>query len=229
VPCGSCSGTASCSNMALGPCSKNTQAYWQDHDGDGYGNPLVASVDSCTPVPGFVTNGNDCDDSDAQDHPGATTCQNYDPTVLTTCPSSGATVANSTCANGCAGGQCKNFGTVSVAGTVTCGATQCSTSQGCSTGGGVGWGIYPSCGAGIYNTLMCDGPNDCPGQICTWHISPGDSDGSTNCAANDGSCPSSQMGYSCIVVCDPSQPSCPNGTTCKALGPAYMFALYVCE
>jgi hypothetical protein len=40
--------------------------YYPDFDGDGYGdpdNPLTA--DSCAPPPGYVSNGEDCDDSNS--------------------------------------------------------------------------------------------------------------------------------------------------------------------
>ncbi len=45
--------------------------YYQDIDGDGYGNPGV-SQESCSPVQGYVTNNGDCDDSDFDINPGTT-------------------------------------------------------------------------------------------------------------------------------------------------------------
>lgn len=212
----------------LGSCSNPMVSYYEDYDGDGYGNRLVTSPPGCSPPLHYVSNSGDCDDTNANDHPGETQCQASDPTILTTCSNDGSFV-NSVCSNGCAGGQCKSFGTVGTAGMVTCGATVCSTSQGCTTGGGIGWGVHPSCGTSGSNYLSCDGPNDCPGQICCFYRSPGNSDGHASCQANDGSCPSSQMGYTSNVVCDPTSPSCPPGTACSALGPSYMFALYICQ
>ena len=38
--------------------------YYADEDGDGYGDPGMA-VESSTPLPGFVTDSSDCDDTDA--------------------------------------------------------------------------------------------------------------------------------------------------------------------
>jgi hypothetical protein len=45
--------------------------YYEDADGDGYGNPGV-SVSSPAPPPGYVANSGDCDDTNANIHPGAT-------------------------------------------------------------------------------------------------------------------------------------------------------------
>ncbi len=44
-------------------------AYYQDADGDMYGNAAV-SVQSCTPVLGYVTDSTDCNDMDADINPG---------------------------------------------------------------------------------------------------------------------------------------------------------------
>lgn len=45
--------------------------WWEDLDGDGYGNPYSAVVD-CTSVPsGHVDNSRDCDDTDPEIRPGA--------------------------------------------------------------------------------------------------------------------------------------------------------------
>ncbi|WP_367391080.1 HYR domain-containing protein [Lewinella sp. LCG006] len=38
------------------------QTYYQDQDNDTYGNPATA-MDACVPIPGYVTNGSDCDDN----------------------------------------------------------------------------------------------------------------------------------------------------------------------
>ena len=44
--------------------------WFEDSDGDGYGHPEL-QVFSCAPLEGYVENGDDCDDSDAQINPGA--------------------------------------------------------------------------------------------------------------------------------------------------------------
>jgi hypothetical protein len=44
--------------------------YYEDLDGDGYGNPAV-STDVCTQLPDYVTDNTDCDDSDPAINPGA--------------------------------------------------------------------------------------------------------------------------------------------------------------
>lgn len=47
-----------------------TTTYYEDNDGDGFGNTEVF-VDACEAPSGYVPNGNDCDDSSAQTYPGA--------------------------------------------------------------------------------------------------------------------------------------------------------------
>jgi len=44
--------------------------FYRDSDGDGYGNPNEF-VNTCSPPPGYVENGLDCDDNRADIHPGA--------------------------------------------------------------------------------------------------------------------------------------------------------------
>ncbi|MEY3367798.1 MAG: hypothetical protein RI973_953 [Bacteroidota bacterium] len=49
----------------------NCIPYYPDNDGDNYGDDAQAVV-SCTPIPGWITVGGDCDDNNASIHPGAT-------------------------------------------------------------------------------------------------------------------------------------------------------------
>ncbi|WP_343747271.1 MopE-related protein [Fluviicola sp.] len=47
-----------------------TQTYYADADGDGYGNPAVSQT-ACTAPTGYVLDNTDCDDTDAEEFPGA--------------------------------------------------------------------------------------------------------------------------------------------------------------
>ena len=49
--------------------------WYADTDGDGYGDPLDA-VTACNAPTGYITNDSDCDDSDANTHPGASEIPN---------------------------------------------------------------------------------------------------------------------------------------------------------
>ena len=46
--------------------------YYQDQDGDAYGNSSVSVLTACVPPSGYVTQRYDCNDSNASINPGAT-------------------------------------------------------------------------------------------------------------------------------------------------------------
>ena len=52
------------------PQNSEYRMWYLDADGDGYGNPRY-SVGQCTRPTGYVANGEDCDDTDPDRHPGA--------------------------------------------------------------------------------------------------------------------------------------------------------------
>lgn len=57
---------------------QTVNTYYQDSDGDGYGNPND-SLQSCTQPSGYVFSNTDCNDANSQVHPGATeTCNGVD-------------------------------------------------------------------------------------------------------------------------------------------------------
>ena len=225
VSCGSCGGSATCSNMQLGPCSKVTNTYWQDHDGDGYGNSLIASTQACTAPTGFVANGGDCDDSDGQWYSGTTRCETFDANTLTTCVSTG-TNSTTSCADGCAGGQCRSFATVSTAGSVTCGTLTCATSSGCSFIAPLN--RLPTCGTTAANWYeTCDGSNDCTGgQVCC-HVMPAGGNGESTVCMASGSCPYANPGGSGRLVCDTLGSACASGGSCK-IAASYL-SIYECQ
>lgn len=61
-----------------GPDACVPQTYYLDLDGDTYGDPATG-IESCAPIEGRVTNGDDCDDGSASIRPGVTeTCDDVD-------------------------------------------------------------------------------------------------------------------------------------------------------
>lgn len=207
VPCGTCGGTASCTNQTPGTCSKVTTTMYRDADGDGYGNHLQ-SAQVCPGTPGYVSNPDDCDDTPGSGYgkgPGYTSCASS--TTQQTCVA-GGTWSTTTCNDGClsATGYCRS-GTIGIAGSVTCWASggasaTCATSVGCS-GGFCGTASSP----GRY---ICDGPNDCTFQTCCYGSDPGGP--YTSCVP---SCTSPTN-----TVCDPLSSTflCPAGYHCPSNG-----------
>ena len=57
-------------NDCDGVVDEQDQVWYQDLDGDGYGNTSVSEI-QCTPSPGFVAANGDCDDTNSAIHPNA--------------------------------------------------------------------------------------------------------------------------------------------------------------
>lgn len=69
VVIGSCTPNATSAGRLLTVNANVT--YYEDWDGDGYGNPSVTTI-SCSGAPGgFVSNNDDCDDNNSSTYPGA--------------------------------------------------------------------------------------------------------------------------------------------------------------
>lgn len=215
TPCGTCGGTAACSNGVLGVCSKTTSMFYRDADGDGFGW-AGESTTLCAAQSGWVANATDCDDGTAALKPGTAICN---ASVRRACSSAGGAsgLTTTSCTQGCYNGVCRTDGTIGVAGKVTCGnpavgRVTCTTSQGCGESFADGSGV---CGGDGTSKLYCDGPNDCPsGFVCCRQ-----SYKLATYSCFEGECPASEPGgTSYTQVCDPLQPSCPNGTTCEGGG-----------
>ncbi|MFA4845350.1 MAG: MopE-related protein [Patescibacteria group bacterium] len=68
-----------CDSVVDEDCASGTSyTYYRDSDGDSYGDPAVTTTATSTPT-GYVSNSTDCDDTDANTHPGASeTCDGED-------------------------------------------------------------------------------------------------------------------------------------------------------
>ncbi|QLH46373.1 MAG: putative metal-binding motif-containing protein [Bacteroidota bacterium] len=51
------------------PSLTGAPVWYADADGDSFGDPVVSQT-SCAPIPGYVSNNQDCDDSDSLEFPG---------------------------------------------------------------------------------------------------------------------------------------------------------------
>ncbi len=219
LPAGMCTaGSQTCavssdrSTTAWGPCTGYTgpTPMYRDSDGDGYGSPSQ-SAQVCPGTSGYVSNADDCDDSDPGFKPGASVCP--DATQRKSCPASGGVTKLESCDQGCLNGACRpvSDGTVGLPGYVSCNsAKRCPTSQGC-TWGSTSCGTLDSPGTG-----RCDGPNDCPGETCCVYYGRG---GITSQCAS-GECPSE---YS--PACDPLVGA--SGCSCSVLVSDY--PIYTCQ
>jgi hypothetical protein len=56
-------------NDCDGEVDEGAATFYEDADGDGYGNPSV-TIEECTQQEGYVNNTGDCDDDDSKVHPG---------------------------------------------------------------------------------------------------------------------------------------------------------------
>jgi MYXO-CTERM domain-containing protein len=63
-----CDGLIDAADISLDPSTAHL--WYQDADGDGFGNPAVF-IESCSPPDGYVEDNSDCDDTDAEVYPGA--------------------------------------------------------------------------------------------------------------------------------------------------------------
>jgi hypothetical protein len=187
---------------------------------------------NCNATPGWVANSGDCDDSSIEVYAGVKSCFGAsDVYTLQTCGGDG-NWSQSNCPNGCTHAQCKSLDTIDISGQVSCGALQCTATQGCSYTGDDSGGPPPVCGVPTSNTYytQCDGPSDCPtGQICCWHHGSGNSTSYMKCVADNGSCPYSNPGGWGEVVCSPGRPTCPGATTCGRADVYALFAAYICK
>jgi hypothetical protein len=57
-------------NDCDGQVDENVPSWFEDLDGDGFGD-AASSIQSCTQPPGFIPDGGDCDDTDPDVNPGA--------------------------------------------------------------------------------------------------------------------------------------------------------------
>jgi len=201
-----CGGTTTCTNGQPGTCAVTKKTMYRDADGDSYGDPNQPAL-VCPGTAGYVANAYDCNDSVFGQAAGYTYC--LTPTTERQCTGDGIWV-NTTCNDGCSSAsgwnQCR-LGTIGIAGSVTCWASggnsaTCATSVGCNSDGFCGTASSP----GRYR---CDGPNDCPGQIC--------------CSGSDPGGPYTSCADSCAaggIVCDPlaSSSPCTGGYSCPPNG-----------
>jgi hypothetical protein len=74
-----CNGVDDDCDRATDTDAVDIQAWYEDDDGDGYGDPAAVSVD-CDQPPGSVSDATDCNDGNAAVHPGADESDCTDPT-----------------------------------------------------------------------------------------------------------------------------------------------------
>ena len=231
VSCGVC-GTAPCVNGTSGACTEPalaTVTYYRDGDGDGFGNAAM-SMTSCSGLPtGYVRNTTDCDDGNPAVVPGYKTCLSSSAALCV----SGAWQTR-TCVEGCITGECR----LGVPGSVWCSGSNVE----CALGGSLrccqnNRMCLTSCMDG--SDPQCDGPEDCPGQVCC-HTFGNVGEPTVRCqtAANCVDIPyngSTQPPFGVPkyteIVCNPNHaPSdCTGGKTCLAATESYTRDFYTCR
>jgi hypothetical protein len=215
-----CAASSDNTTTGWGPCTgyTGTTTMYRDADGDGYGNPSQPAQ-VCAGTSGYVSNADDCDDTNANFKPGTSICSTA--MQKETCVSGGGgTPVPQSCDQGCINATCRSDGTIGVPGYVSCtNSSHCSVAVGCQmddpTGGcGTGNG-----GSSVY--IYCDGPNDCPGQVCVFL---------TSRALNQASCYATQPpdtgDAQYIQVCDPLASTCQPPLACTKQG---RYPLYACQ
>ena len=88
---GGVTGVGGTSGTTGGTCSVSKVTMYQDSDGDGYGNPAQPAL-VCPGTAGYVSNADDCDDSNSAFKPGVSICSTV--TQSKACVSGGGGVAS---------------------------------------------------------------------------------------------------------------------------------------
>ena len=195
IPC-DCGPATTCTNGKKGTCSVSKVTMNLDSDHDNYGDPARPAL-VCPNAAGYVSNADDCNDSDPTFKPGVSVCATNNITRNWCVSGGGGVTKSEACDQGCYNGVCRNDGTVGLPGYVTCFGIRCSTYDGCDTSA-------RACSDGtITGYINCDGPNDCgPGESC--------------CASNNfGGVSARCMAGACLgansnefQVCDPLANTC---------------------
>jgi hypothetical protein len=211
VPC-DCGPATTCTNGKQGTCSQSKETWYRDNDGDGHGNP-AQPAQVCANTPGYARVGDDCDDSasGASFYPGVDVCSSA--IERKSCQTGGVTKTD-TCDYGCMSGTCRpaSDGTIGVPGYVSCGGQ----SRNCPIAGGCNYGGSACATEAAPGNVQCDGPSDCPGQVCCVESSRG----GVKAECYTGACPTSYH-----QVCDPVN----NSVNCNCNIEQSDFPMYSCQ
>lgn len=136
-----CNGLDNNCDGVIDTVGSEPKTYYKDNDGDGFGDPDSAHTSfDCTPSPGFVAKGGDCNDNDPAIHPDALEiCDGIDNNCDGTID--GAPTSTTSLCSGnlsCIGGECCNTRTSGNAAnrcnTVACGRDNQCLSNKCMSG-----------------------------------------------------------------------------------------------